>query len=116
MNLVLQFLPAVSWVVAILWCAMVGWKAIRKGALYFKKQSTEPLFLNTWQVASQLISVVLACVPYASYKVLYEGLPNYARSWYTTVSIPSMIPLGLMLFVEVVLLVMQAHMADISRR
>ncbi|KFI46617.1 hypothetical protein GA0061078_0369 [Bifidobacterium bohemicum] len=110
----MRLIPALCWVMAVLWCLAIAVIAIHKGALHIKSTISKTRFLTIGQVVAQMISVVLACVPYGCYPAIVEHLSNQVDMWYSKVSIPSAIYMGIMLLADIVLLIMQAHLADVS--
>lgn len=106
----LEMLPAVVWVVAVIWAVAVCVLCVVRGKLWVRGHpDVEPL---TWHViVAQLLSAVVAMVPFIIVKTASDSFSEGMRAWYASVGLPAGIVLIVLVVLELVFMYLQARRA-----
>ncbi len=106
----LEIVPVIFWVIAIVWTLVVCILCVMRGKLL--TAGHPHVDTVSWQViVAQMVSVVVAAVPYVIGKCAWDSFSTSMQNWYASVAWPAGIVLLILIVLELVLMYLQARRA-----
>lgn len=103
-------MPAVLWAVAVMWAVAVCVICVARSKILVSGRPHVDLV--SWRIiGAQLVSAVLAAMPFAVFKVYQDAISSGLRSFYISMAWPAGIVVVLLVALELVLMYVQAKRA-----